>query len=139
MLCMKKLKLPEFEFQTEIPVLIEHINYAGHLGNDSMLSILHEARMRFLHSRGLTESNRTFGLLMVESHIQYISESFYGDILRVYVQASKPKRSFCSFFYLLINASKQKEAARACTTLAFFNHQKQKMAIPPQGLQSLNP
>ncbi len=44
-----KLELPEhFEFTTRIPIRITDINYGGHAGNDSMLSIIHEARVQFL-------------------------------------------------------------------------------------------
>ena len=45
-----KLELPEkLVFSTEIPVRITDINYGGHLGNDSILSIVQEARVRFLN------------------------------------------------------------------------------------------
>ncbi len=44
-----KIEMPEkFIYKTEIPVRITDINYGGHLGNDSLLSIIHEARVRFL-------------------------------------------------------------------------------------------
>ena len=53
-----KLDLPKnFHFTTEIPLRISDINYGGHLGNDSVLSILHESRVRFLMEHGYSEFN----------------------------------------------------------------------------------
>jgi len=51
-----KLELPEIMvFSTEIPVRITDINYGGHLGNDSILSIVQEARVRFLNKYNYSE------------------------------------------------------------------------------------
>ena len=53
-----KLALPEsFSFETDIKVRISDINYGGHLGNDSVMSLIHEARLRFLEKYGYTELN----------------------------------------------------------------------------------
>ena len=44
-----KLEVPStFSFQTTIPIRITDVNYGGHVGNDSILSILHEIRIQFL-------------------------------------------------------------------------------------------
>jgi len=43
-----RFKLPDrFLFTTEIPLRVSDINYGGHLGNDAVLSLAQEARMRF--------------------------------------------------------------------------------------------
>ncbi len=53
-----KLDLPDaFEFTTEIQVRIGDINYGGHLGNDTVLSLIHEARVRFLQKYNFREAN----------------------------------------------------------------------------------
>ena len=44
-----KLALPDrWTFSTELPVRISDINYGGHLGNDAVLALAQEARVRFL-------------------------------------------------------------------------------------------
>ena len=49
-----KLTLPEnFNFSTNIEVRITDINYGGHLGNDSVLEIIHEARIRMLAEKAI--------------------------------------------------------------------------------------
>ena len=47
----------DFKFSTTIPVRITDLNYGGHVGNDAILSIIHEARMQFLHHFGYSEIN----------------------------------------------------------------------------------
>jgi acyl-CoA thioester hydrolase len=44
-----KLDLPEhLGFRTELSVWITDVNYAGHLANDAVLSLIHEARTLML-------------------------------------------------------------------------------------------
>ena len=73
-----KIELPEkFIYKTEIPIRITDINYGGHLGNDSLLSLIHEARVRLLHHLGYSESNvEGAGIMMIDAGIQYKSEGF---------------------------------------------------------------
>jgi acyl-CoA thioesterase FadM len=68
-----KLNLPEnFNFSTIIPIRISDVNYGGHVGNDSFLSLLHEARLRFLHQFGYSEmSVEGVGLIMSDVGIEY--------------------------------------------------------------------
>ena len=41
-----KIPLPEKkDFSTEIKLRISDINYGGHMGNDAVLTIVHEARL----------------------------------------------------------------------------------------------
>ncbi|MCP3966914.1 MAG: thioesterase [Lentisphaerae bacterium] len=52
---MPKLKLKPLDnyvFNLTMPVRINDINYGRHLGNDSFISIIHEARFRFIQSLG---------------------------------------------------------------------------------------
>ena len=77
------LELPtDFLFATELEVRIGDINYAGHLSNDALLALLHEARVRFLASYGLGEPD-VFGssLLIADAAVVYKSEAFQGELL----------------------------------------------------------
>ena len=66
-----KLKLPKtFMFETDIMVQVSDINYAGHLGNDKILSFIHEARVRFLKQFNFTELDVDgVGTIMVHATI----------------------------------------------------------------------
>jgi acyl-CoA thioesterase FadM len=51
-----KIDLPaKFPFSARIPVRITDINFAGHVGNDTILSIVHESRTQFFTHLGYTE------------------------------------------------------------------------------------
>ncbi|MBA3674954.1 MAG: esterase, partial [Chitinophagaceae bacterium] len=54
-----KINLPVkyFNIEINIPVRITDINYGDHVGNDSLVAIIHEARMQFLQHYGYTELN----------------------------------------------------------------------------------
>jgi len=128
-----KIELPEiFLFRTEIPIRITEINYGGHLGNDSLLSIIHEARVRFLNHLGYSESNvEGTGIIMIDSAIQYKSEGFYGDELLVEITVNDFTRIGCDFVYRLSNKKTSKEIALAKTGIVFFNYEIKKTAPVP--------
>ena len=84
-----KINLPEtFSFSTNISVRITDLNYGGHVGNDAFLSLLHEARMQFLHQFGYSEmSVDGIGLIMSDVGIEYKKELAYGDTVKISVAA----------------------------------------------------
>jgi len=98
-----KLVVPEhFSFTTEIPVRITDINYGGHVGNDSILSILHESREQFLRSHDYKEMDLAgVGLIMSDVTIEFKNELFYGDTLRASVTACEFYRVGFDLFYKL--------------------------------------
>lgn len=129
-----KLDLPEkFGFSTEIPVRISDINYGGHLGNDSVLSLVHEARIRFLNAHGFTEFNIDgLGIIMTDAVILYKSEAFYGDILIIEVTAADFSKRGCDFLFKITNKETGKEVARAKTGIVFFDYNEKKIARVPE-------
>ena len=100
-----KVDLPEkFIFSTEIPLRICDINYGGHLGNDTILSIFQETRIRFLNQFGYSEVNiEGCSIIMVDTAIQYKSQGFYGDVLNVELTVNDIHRVGCDFIYKAIN------------------------------------
>ena len=132
-----KIVIPEkFIYNTKIPIRITDINYGGHLGNDSLLSIIHEARVRFLSQLGYSESNvEGVGIIMIDSAIQYKSEGFYGDELLVEIAVIDFTGIGCDFVYRLTNKNSDKEVAVTKTGIVFFNYEKRKTAPVPPGFK----
>jgi len=128
-----KIELPEkFIFKTEIPVRITDINYGGHLGNDSLLSIIHEARVRFLKHLGYSESNvEGNGIIMIDAGVQYKSEGFYGDELFIEVGVMDFSNTGCDFVYRVTNRNTIKEIALAKTGIVFFDYKNKKIVPVP--------
>jgi acyl-CoA thioester hydrolase len=128
-----KLRLPDkFSFVTEIPVRITDINYSGHLGNDSVLTLVHEARVRFLARHGFTEKNIAgCGIIMADAAIVYKSQGFYGDVVVIEAGAWDFDKYGCDIFYKLTNKETGKEIARVKTGVAFFDYSAGKITTMP--------
>ena len=130
-----KLELPEkFYFHTEIPVRITDLNYGGHLGNDSVLTLIHEARVRFLKSYGYSEMDVCgAGLIQADTVIVYKQEAYYGTVIDFAVTVGDFTPAACDFFYLLTDKSNGKEIARAKTRIVFFDYQtRKKLPVPEE-------
>ncbi len=84
-----KIDLPEsFSFSTSIAVRITDLNYGAHVGNDTVLSFIHEARFRYLQSLGYTELNlEGVGLIMSDAALVFKNEIYYGDELLISIRA----------------------------------------------------
>tara|TARA_S200000501_G_scaffold360982_1_gene388707 strand:+ start:406 stop:753 length:348 start_codon:yes stop_codon:yes gene_type:complete len=107
------------------------MNYGGHLGNDSVLSIVHEARVRFLQDLGLSEKNfYGSGLLMADSAIVYKKEAFYGQKLDISITVSDLYKHGFELFYM-IHDMKKNEIARVKTGLVCYDKTLKKIVKLP--------
>ncbi len=129
-----KLKLPEkFNFSTLIDIRITDINYGGHLGNDSVLGIIHEARVRLLTDKGFSEADiGGVGILMMDAVINFSSEGFYGDKLRVDVAVDEITNAGCDIYYRFVNVANDKVIVKAKTNIAFYDYSSKKIARTPK-------
>lgn len=136
-----KLDLPEhFPFSTELRVRVTDVNYGGHMGNDSLLGLLHEARVRFLDSYSLTELNIFgFGIIMADSVIVYRSEAFCGETLIIEMAATDFNKYGCDFVYRVSEQSSGREVARAKTGIVFFDYRQRAVQKVPQAFADLFP
>lgn len=130
-----KIDMPDtFGFRTDVPVRITDINYGGHLGNDAIVSILHESRMRYLASLGCTEL-AFFGvaLIMSDLAVTYKGEGFYGDTLRVEVAAGDLSSAGFDLYYRLSTErdGKTMVVAEAKTGMVCFDYGARKVARLP--------
>lgn len=98
-----RIQLPEnFSFTCRIPVRITDLNYGGHAGNDTILSLVHEARMQYLQSLGYTEMQFAgAGMIMADAAIEFKSELFYGDTVIASVAAGEISRIGFELYYKL--------------------------------------
>lgn len=131
-----KIKLPEkFSFTCSIPVRITDLNYGGHVGNDTVLSIIHEARMQFFQRLGYTEMNLGgCGLIMADAGIEFKSELFYGDMVLVSLAVADISRVGFDLYYKLEkeNMSNKVTVALAKTGMICYDYEKKKiLGVPP--------
>lgn len=135
-----KLQLPEkFTFTTTLPVRITDVNYGGHLGNDALLSLIHEARMQFLNHHGYTEMQvGTASLIMGDVAIEFKAEAFYGDVLTVAVTAGDFTRVGFDLYYRFTKEAADKTiiVANAKTGMVCYNYEIKKVVAVPDDVKT---
>lgn len=124
-----KVALPaSFLLTVQVPVRITDLNYGAHLGNDALLSILHEARVQFLQHLGHPEfdpATKT-GHIMADVAIEYKGEGFYGDVLHIQLAADDLSKYGFDLVYWVRNQD-GKEIARAKTGMLCFDYNTRKL------------
>lgn len=119
-----------FDFATDITVQARDINYGGHLGHDAAISLLHEARRRWLAAAGYDEAGRDgAGLIMIELEVRYGAEAFWGDRLRVAMAVTGPGPARCEFRYRVTR--EDVEVLRARTLMGFFDYSARRLTRRP--------
>ncbi|KIC92986.1 acyl-CoA thioesterase [Flavihumibacter solisilvae] len=135
-----KVSIPQdFSFQTTIAVRITDLNYGGHVGNDTILSLIHEARVRYLRSLGFTELE--FGgtsLIMSDAAIEFRSEAFYGEELLFSVVADDFSRAGFDICYRVekMIGDKSVVVALAKTGMVCYNYDEKKISAVPEEVKT---
>ena len=124
---MPRLKLhprDAYPFACEIAVRTTDLNYGGHLGNDRLLSLVHEARVAFLADFGLSELD--FGgasLILGDTAVVYRGEAFAGDVLRFEVAAGEVGSMGFRIFYRVTRVGDGAGIALVENGMACFDYQ----------------
>ncbi|TAF32139.1 MAG: thioesterase [Cytophagales bacterium] len=132
-----KIEFPElFVFETRLRIRVYDLNYGAHLANQSVQSLIHEARMRFLESIGASELS-FFGtsLIMADAAIQFRAEGFWGEEVLVQIAVQDISRNGFDLLYKLSVPSQNKEIARVKTAMVCFNYETRKVAGLPESAQ----
>jgi len=136
---MPRLKLQPrdaYPFACEIVVRTTDLNYGGHLGNDTLLSLVHESRVAFLASHGLSELD--FGgasLIMGDTAVVYLGESFAGDALRFEVAAGEPSATGFRLFTRVTRPADGAAVALVENGLVCFDYENRKTVKIPAGVR----
>jgi acyl-CoA thioesterase FadM len=129
-----KITLPDtFPFSTTLTVRITDLNYGGHLGNDAVLSLIHEARMQFLRYHGLSELEFAgVGLIMSDVGIEFKAEAFFADTITAFVAAGDFSRVGFDLYYKLIKDEAQTPVAFAKTGMVCYDYAAKKVIPVPE-------
>ncbi|MGH8307527.1 MAG: acyl-CoA thioesterase [Gammaproteobacteria bacterium] len=136
-----KIELPEqFPFSTELDVRVGDLNYGNHLGNDAVLTLIHEARRRFLNSLGIEEIGANgIGFVIADAAVVYRAQAFYADRLRIEVAVGEFASRGCDFYYRVSHATDDRVVVEARTGMVCFDFRAQKtMVFPPAMLAKLH-
>lgn len=118
-------------FTTTLPVNIEHINYGGHLAHDKLVTLMHEARLRFFDRLGQSEIDfYGISLILKSMTVNYRQEVFRGEKLIFAITIAEVRGSAFSLNYEVRNAAAEK-IADAVFVLVGFDYGKRKIARLP--------
>ncbi|OEK02406.1 hypothetical protein BFP97_13135 [Roseivirga sp. 4D4] len=132
-----KISLPPTKvFETSLSIRISDINYGNHLGNDSVLSLMHEARFRFYKSLGYTDelSIDGVGTIQVDTAIQYKGEGFHGDQVTAEIYLGDTTSKSMDLYYRLSIKDSDKVIALGKTGIAFYNYAEGKVSNMPASI-----
>lgn len=133
-----KISLPEKKLaEIYIYVRISDINYGNHVGNDSVVGILHDARMQWLKTYNYTELNiEGAGLIMSDLALEFKKESFYGDELKIEIFAGEISSKSFELYYAVSN-QENVLIAKAKTGMVCYNYVSKKVVLIPEKLRSI--
>ncbi|MEP6713390.1 MAG: thioesterase family protein [Ferruginibacter sp.] len=131
-----KINIPEKAIgNIKIPIRINDINYGNHLGNDALVSIIHEARVQWLRQFNYTELNiEGIGLIMADLAVEYKNESFYGDMLDVTISVDEISKIGFDLFFSISN-QKNILIAKAKTGMVCYDYENKKVAAIPDNFK----
>jgi len=131
-----KIKLPDnFNFSTNIKIRITDLNYGGHVGNDSFLSLIHEARQQFFNFFGYAELKiENASLIMTDALMEFKKELNYGDEVKISVVADSFDKFGFDIFYKLeiVNNGVPMLAGKAKTGMLCYNYESKKIMLLPE-------
>lgn len=136
-----KIELPQKRLASvSIPVRITDINYGNHVGNNSLVEIIHEARMQFLRQYEFTEMEAGgSSLIMSELAVEFKNESYYKDDLEVKLFVGEISRVSFELFYSIsvIRDSLSTVIANAKTGMVCFDYSQRKVTAIPEKLKKI--
>lgn len=130
--------LQRYPFRTEMTVRTTDLNYGGHLGNDRLLSLIHEARVAFLGAHGFSEVNcGGVSLILADTAVIYQGEAFAGDVLLFEVTAGEPSRSGFRLFYRVTRPADDVAIALVENGIVCFDYECRKIQPLPKAVRAV--
>ena len=130
--------LAAYPFATELTVRTTDLNYGGHLGNDRLLALVHEARVAFLATRGWTELDCAgVSLILGDAALVYQAEAFAGDVLRCEVALTEPTRAGFRLAYRLTRPADGVAVALVETGLVCYDYAQGRITKLPAAVGAL--
>ena len=127
---------PTYPFSTELDVRIQHINRGNHLGNDSLITFLNEARVRFLPEQINTAQDSHIWMINADLAVIYKSEAFYGEILKIEVATGDVHKYGFDLLFRVTEVKTGRDVAHAKMAMLMFDSSARKLTQPPGGVDA---
>ncbi|MFI7864339.1 thioesterase family protein [Ectopseudomonas khazarica] len=129
------LDFPEDQYcySTHLTVRVTDINGANHLGNDSMISMISEARARFLFEFGIRESDGNgVGIIVTDLATTYRAEAHARDQLLFEVGVMDFNKYGGDITFRITRPADSTLVAMAKSGFVFFDYRQSKVVQMPQ-------
>lgn len=133
------LEFPEnqFHYSTHLTVRVTDINAANHLGNDSMISMISEARARFLFEYGVEETQEDgTGIIVTDLATTYRAEAHARDQLLFEVGVMDFNRYGGDITFRISRPADGVLVAMAKSGFVFFNYKHGRVVEMPQAFSA---
>jgi acyl-CoA thioester hydrolase len=123
-----------------IRVRINDVNYGNHVGNDSFVTFIHEARVQWLQQNNFTELDVAgLGLIMSDLAFELKNEALYGEDVSILISAGEISKASFDLFYQLTTERNNVVVllAKAKTGMVCFDYKSRKVATLPAILQKM--
>lgn len=130
-----KLEFPEdqYLYSTQLTVRVTDINGANHLGNDSMISMISEARARFLFEFGIEETQGDgTGIIVTDLATTYKTEAHARDQLLFEVGVMDFNKYGGDIIFRITRPRDGALVAMAKSGFVFFNYRSKKVVPMPE-------
>ncbi len=129
-----QLDFPEeqYYYTTPLTVRVTDINGANHLGNDSMISMISEARARFLYEFGVRESERDgTGIIVTDLATTYRAEAHARDQLLFEVGVMDFNKYGGDITFRITRPKDKTLIAMAKSGFVFYNYKTSEVVVMP--------
>ncbi|MGZ5198149.1 MAG: thioesterase family protein [Telluria sp.] len=129
-----QLSFPEDQwyYSTQLTVRVTDINAGNHLGNDSMISMISEARARFLFEFGVSESERDGnGIIVTDLATTYRAEAHARDQLLFEVGVMDFNKYGGDIIFRITRPRDKALIAMAKSGFVFFNYKTSQVVAMP--------
>ena len=137
-----QLDFPEeqFYYSTPLTVRVTDINGANHLGNDSMISMISEARARFLYDFGVreTEGDGT-GIIITDLATTYRAEAHARDQLLFEVGVMDFNKYGGDITFRVTRPRDKTLVAMAKSGFVFYNYKTSQVVVIPDEFRAKFP
>ena len=127
----------QFCYSTRLTVRSTDINFANHLGNDAMVSLISEARMRFLADFGYGENRPDqedrINIIATDLAVTYRAEAYFRDELLFEVGVADLNRYGGDFIFRISRPADKAVVALAKCGFVFFDYATKKVVPLPEG------
>jgi acyl-CoA thioesterase FadM len=129
------LDFPEdqYYYSTPLTVRVTDINAGNHLGNDSMISMISEARARFLFEYGVPETERDgTGIIVTDLATTYRAEAHARDQLLFEVGVMDFNKYGGDIIFRVTRPKDRALVAMAKSGFVFFNYKTSQVVAMPE-------